>query len=76
MNQMDTRSHSNELPRIGPATMILLGTGWFGAQIFWAFHTGTMPLFLKGFTDSKLTISLVPDPAAPARAGCEANPPR
>jgi MFS family permease len=42
-----------------PATMIILGVGWFGAQVFWAFHAGSMPLFLKGFTDSKFTISLV-----------------
>jgi Na+/melibiose symporter-like transporter len=56
---MDTRSHSNEPPRIAAATMILLGVEWFGAQIFWAFHAGTMPLFLTGFTDSKFTISLV-----------------
>ena len=39
--------------------MITLGIGWFGAQVFWAFHAGTMPLFLKDFTDSKFTISLV-----------------
>jgi MFS family permease len=56
---MNTRSHSSEPPRIASATMVLLGVGWFGAQIFWAFHAGTMPLFLTGFTDSKFTISLV-----------------
>jgi MFS family permease len=39
--------------------MILIGTGWFGVQVFWAFNAGTMPLFLKDFTDSKFTISLV-----------------
>ena len=39
--------------------MVILGIGWFGAQVFWAFHAGSMPLFLKGFTDSKFTISLV-----------------
>jgi MFS family permease len=39
--------------------MIILGVGWFGTQFFWAFHAGTMPLFLKGFSDSKFTISLV-----------------
>ncbi len=50
---------SNQLTRIGPATMIVLGIGWFGAQVFWAFHAGSMPLFLKDFTDSKFTISLV-----------------
>ena len=40
-------------------TMFLLGTGWFGFQAFWAFHAGPLPLFLKAFTDSKFTISLV-----------------
>ena len=59
MNQTDTASPSSQLTRIGPATMIILGIGWFGAQVFWAFHAGTMPLFLKNFTDSKFTISLV-----------------
>jgi len=39
--------------------MVILGLGWFGVQVFWAFHTGPMPLFLRNFTDSKLTISLV-----------------
>ena len=42
-----------------PVTMALLGTGWFGFQVFWAFHAGPLPLFLKGFTDSKFSISLV-----------------
>lgn len=42
-----------------PARMTLLGVGWFGIQVFWAFHAATMPLFLAGFTDSKLEISLV-----------------
>jgi MFS family permease len=49
----------NGSARINTATMIILGVGWFGAQVFWAFHAGSMPLFLKGFTDSKFTISLV-----------------
>lgn len=39
--------------------MILLGVGWFGIQVFWAFHGSTLPLFLAGLTDSKLRISLV-----------------
>jgi MFS family permease len=56
---MDTKSSSLQLTRISTATMILLGVGWFGAQVFWAFHAGSMPLFLKNFTDSKFTISLV-----------------
>jgi MFS family permease len=39
--------------------MIVLGVGWFGFEIFWAFHTGPMPLFLRDFTDSKFNISVV-----------------
>lgn len=40
-------------------TMLALGVGWAGTQVFWAFHTGTMPLFLKEYTSSKFQISLV-----------------
>jgi len=39
--------------------MLLLGTGWFGMQALWAFHSGPLPLFLKGFTESKFAISLI-----------------
>jgi MFS family permease len=39
--------------------MLLLGVGWFGVQVFWAFHGSTLPLFLAGLTDSKFRISLV-----------------
>jgi MFS family permease len=39
--------------------MVMLGVGWFGFEIFWAFHSGPMPLFLRDFTDSKFNISLV-----------------
>ena len=39
--------------------MVLVGVGWFGFQVFWAFEASSMPLFLRGFTDSKFTISLV-----------------
>lgn len=56
---MDTGSQSKDLVGISTATMIILGVGWFGAQVFWAFHAGSMPLFLADFTDSKFTISLV-----------------
>jgi MFS family permease len=49
----------NEATKITPARMAILGVGWFGAQVFWAFHAGSMPLFLKNFTDSKFTIALV-----------------
>jgi maltose/moltooligosaccharide transporter len=44
---------------VGTRTMIGLGIGWLGTQVFWAFNTGTMPLFLKGYTGSKFSISLV-----------------
>ena len=49
----------NESVKITPARMILLGTGWFGFQVFWAFHASSMPLFLRDLTESKFTISLV-----------------
>ena len=39
--------------------MAILGIGWFGVQFFWGLHTGSIPLFLKNFTDSKFEISLV-----------------
>jgi maltose/moltooligosaccharide transporter len=39
--------------------MIVLGAGFFGTQMFWAFHSASMPLFLKDFTESKFEISLV-----------------
>jgi MFS family permease len=42
-----------------PGQMILLGIGWFGFQVFWAFHAATLPLFLAGITDSRFGISLV-----------------
>jgi MFS family permease len=56
---MQHTPQSSRTARISTATMIALGIGWFGAQVFWAFHAGSMPLFLKDFTDSKFTISLV-----------------
>jgi MFS family permease len=39
--------------------MLLLGAGWFGSNFFWGFYSGSMPLFLKNFTQSKFLISLV-----------------
>lgn len=39
--------------------MLLLGLGWFGVLFFWGFYSGSMPLFLDKFTDSKFKISLV-----------------
>jgi maltose/moltooligosaccharide transporter len=44
---------------VTPARMFLLGVGWFGVQVFWAFHSASMPLFLADHTASKLRISLV-----------------
>ena len=57
---------------ITPAKMVMLGVGWFGFEIFWAFHTGLMPLFLRDFTESKFTISLVLSLAG--LAGCVVPP--
>jgi MFS family permease len=39
--------------------MALIGVGWFGPTFFWGLHAGPLPLFLKTFTDSKFSISLV-----------------
>ena len=39
--------------------MVFLGVGWFGVQVFWAFHGSTLPLFLADFTDSRFRVSLV-----------------
>jgi MFS family permease len=39
--------------------MVLLGVGWFGVQVFWAFHSATLPLFLARLTESKFRVSLV-----------------
>jgi maltose/moltooligosaccharide transporter len=52
--------------------MVTIGVGWFGFEIFWAFHTGPLPLFLRDFTDSKFTISLVLSLAG--LAGCVVPP--
>ena len=57
---------------ITPAKMAMIGVGWFGFQIFWAFHSGPLPLFLRDFTDSKFTISLVLSLAG--LAGCIVPP--
>lgn len=39
--------------------MVFLGLGWLGIQHFWAFYSGSMPLFLNNLSDSKFTIALV-----------------
>jgi len=57
---------------ITPAKMVMIGVGWFGFQVFWAFHSGPLPLFLRNFTDSKFTISLVLSLAG--LAGCIVPP--
>jgi maltose/moltooligosaccharide transporter len=44
---------------VTPGKMVIIGAGWFGFQVFWGFHGGPMPLFLRDFTDSKFTISLI-----------------
>jgi len=62
----------NDPVAITPARMVMLGVGWFGFEIFWAFHTGPMPLFLRDFTESKFTISLVLSLAG--LAGCVVPP--
>jgi len=49
----------NKTVKVGYPKMAALGLGFFGTGIFWAFHSASMPLFLKGFTDSKFKISLV-----------------
>jgi len=46
-------------PSITPVKMIVLGAGWFGANFFWGFHSASMPLFLRDFTNLKFKISLV-----------------
>jgi maltose/moltooligosaccharide transporter len=57
-----------ELPKITPFKMASLGIGWLGFNFFWAFHSATIPLFLKNFTQSKFLISLVL--SLPGVAGC------
>lgn len=49
----------NEQTNITPAKMLTLGVGWLGVQFFWGFNTVSMPLFLRNFTESKFSISLV-----------------
>jgi MFS family permease len=39
--------------------MLFLGVGWFGIQVFWAFHAASMPLFLADLAGSKVRVSLV-----------------
>ncbi len=62
----------NEQPKIGTATMLLIGVGWLGVQFFWGFNTVSMPLFLNKLADSKVQISLVL--ALAGVAGCIVPP--
>ena len=57
--QQDLTAEKPGAGAVGRVTMIVLGVGSLGLQVFWAFNTGTMPLFLKGYTGSKFYISLV-----------------
>ena len=57
--QQDLTAERRGAGAVGRVTMIVLGVGSLGLQVFWAFNTGTMPLFLKGYTSSKFYISLV-----------------
>ncbi|NQU08358.1 MAG: MFS transporter, partial [Candidatus Abyssubacteria bacterium] len=62
----------NEQANITPAKMLTLGVGWLGVQFFWGFNTASMPLFLRNFTESKFSISLVLSLAG--LAGCIVPP--
>jgi len=62
----------DEPVKITPAKMVLLGIGWFGVNVFWGFHSATIPLFLRNFTDSKFMISLIL--SLPGLAGCIVPP--
>jgi len=57
--QQDSTAERRGAGAVGRVTMIVLGVGSLGLQVFWAFNTGTMPLFLIGYTGSKFYISLV-----------------
>jgi MFS family permease len=46
-------------PKISLATMLILGAGWFASNFFWGFYSGSMPLFLNKYTQSKFLISLI-----------------
>ena len=56
---MACQDEYNRQVQLTPSRMFLLGVGWFGVQVFWAFHGATLPLFLADLTASKFRISLV-----------------
>jgi len=62
----------NQAARITPLRMVILGAGLFGFDFFWGFHSASMPLFLKNFSDSKFHIALVLSLAGVA--GCIISP--
>jgi len=62
----------NQAARITPLRMVVLGAGLFGFDFFWGFHSASMPLFLKNFSDSKFHIALVLSLAGVA--GCIISP--
>jgi MFS family permease len=57
--KQDLATGTRRTDAVGGLTMVVLGVGLLGIQVFWAFNTGTMPLFLKGYTSSKFYISLI-----------------
>jgi MFS family permease len=62
----------NNTIKVGYAKMLALGFGCFGTHLFWGFQGASMPLFLKGFTDSKSEIGVIISLAGVA--GCIAPP--
>lgn len=53
-----------------PARMILLGVGWFGVQVLWAFRGATLPPFLARLTESTFRVSLVLGLAGVSASSC------
>lgn len=49
----------NNTIKVGYGKMVALGLGIFGTHLFWGFQSASMPLFLKGFTDSKFKIGMI-----------------
>ena len=50
---------TRERRKLTGSTIALLGSTALGMNFFWAFYTGSLPLLLNDFTDSKFLISLV-----------------
>lgn len=49
----------NNTIKVSYDKMVALGLGIFGTHLFWGFQSASMPLFLKGFTDSKFKIGII-----------------